>query len=319
MNITFFCPIDLASSHSQALSRLLSIGKNHMVNQAMSELICQQFAVQADPDYPLAALSANVDNQASTAYYLQADPVHLILQRDAFALSDPAALAITQAELQALSEVLNQHFVADGFIFELSKQKLLLRLAAAAKMSTTLPEKVIARNVFPYLPQGVDAPYWNKVMNEMQMLLHEHPINQHREIIDLPVINGIWLSGGGGLPQLAMSTFNKVYSDISYVLKLAQLTNVVCASLPDDMKFGFNQDNVLIATESSTKLDAWSDMLYKLVQQGVSLQLNLVHQDTVLISEIKPRDVYKLWLWQLLRKNKSLIDYFQTHYSRMKN
>ncbi len=321
MNITFFCPIDLqrdvADSSQSSLNRLLTIGNNRMVNQAMSELICQQFAVQATPDYPLAALSCEFNDKAPPPYYLQADPVHLVMQRDAFALSDPSTLAITHAELLALSVVLNQHFMSDGFVFEVSNEKLLLRLEVAPKISTTLPEKVVGRNVYSFLPQGVDASYWNKILNEIQMLLHEHPLNQQREMASLPVINSIWLSGGGLLPIAAKSSFNKIYSDMTYVHKLAHLAGVACQNLPIDKKFELNQDQILIVTKNKVNIEAWFDILYQCVQKGASLQLNLAHQDVVLVSEIKPSHVLKFWLLRLLRKNRPINSYFHEYYAAM--
>lgn len=318
MNITFFCTLHLdsavASEQNHALSQLVSIGQSRLDSQTMAALICQQFGVQPNPDYPLAALSSEAESQD---YYLQANPVHLILQRDAFALSDPAVLVVSHEELQALSAALNQHFMQDGLSFELCSHYLLLRLNTTPKISTTLPEKVVGRNVYDYLPQGADASYWNKIINEIQMLLHEHPINQQRESMGLPVINSIWLSGGGCLPKAASSALSKVYSDIAYVQKLAQLASVDCEYLPIDANIQVNQGDVVIALNNSNQLEGWAKILLKHVQNGARLQLNLVHQDTVLISEIKPRDAYKLWLWKILGKHKSLMSYFQAHYSNL--
>lgn len=323
MHITFFCPIDLgndvANNNQQLLSGLLTTGKNHIVNQAMPELICQQFGVEANPDHPIAALSGEFDNSISTKYYLQADPVHLVLQRDAFALSDLSTLAITKAELLALSELLNQHFMADGLFFKVNNERLLLGLIAVPRISTTLPEKVIGRNIYDYLPQGADASYWNKIVNEMQMLLHEHPFNQRREALGFPIINSIWLSGGGFLPATTMSPFNRVFSDVSYVQRLAQLAGVSIQKLPSDRHIELNQDQVLVVTQSNTDIYVWIDILYELINKGATLQLNLAHQDVVLVSEIRPGSVYKLWLYKLLRKKKPVISHFHDCYTKMQN
>ena len=342
MNITFFCPVDLndVNLNSQLLNQLLAVGKNRIINHTMAELICQQFSVPATPDYPLAALTAGIGPDTPPHYYLQSDPVHLILQRDAFTLSDPAALALSQADLQALCDLLNQHFFEEDFTFELSKaalshtesdsessssfsqNKLLLRLNNPPKISTTLPEKVVARNVYDYLPQGENASYWNKITNEIQMLLHEHALNQQRELHQLPAINSIWLSAGGTLPKVAATCFNQVISDICYVQTLAKLAKVECELVSKPIPFVLNQ-NILIALKPNTDMAQWLDVLYKLVQQGATLQLNLAHQDAVLVCEIKPRDLYKLWLINCLRKvklrtkNKTVLSYFQAYYQRV--
>ena len=336
VNITFFCPIDLDNvrlnsqlvNDMQLLNQLLAIGKIRMVNLTMAELICQKFGVQLTPDYPLAALTAHSSFDANNHYYLQADPVHLILQRDAVALSDPATLLIAEEELQTLCDVLNQHFFEDDFTFELShgakntaepstaklsQAKLLLRLNTPPKITTTLPEKVIARNVYDYLPQGDDASYWNKITNEIQMLLHEHPINQQRELKHLPAINSVWLSGGGLLPDLPITMFSQVISDVSYVQTLARLVKVECGLMSNYIKFELNQQ-VFIALTPNSDIKHWLEILYKLVQQGATLQLNLAHQDAVLVCDIKPRDLYKAWLFKWLGKEKPVLSYFQAYY-----
>ena len=307
----------LLDDPKNTLARLLGLGQNHMVNQAMSELICEQFGVKANPDYPLAALSSQA-NKDSTAYYLQAEPVHLILQRDCFALSDSASLDILPDELQALMMVLNTHFVGDGLVFELTREnKLLLRLNDTPNIKTSLPEKVIGRNVYSFLPQGADASQWNKIINEIQMLLHEHPINQQREAVGKPSINSVWLSGGGVLPNDVSTAFESVYSNVPYVQKLAQLSGVDAHNLPTDYLFA-NKQQVLIVLDNTFDTNAWFDVLLNQVRQGATLRLNLAYQEVVLSSVIRPRDLYKhwykTWIWTLLRKNKTVRQHFQAHF-----
>lgn len=51
------------------------------------------------------------------------------------------------------------------------------------------------RNVEGYLPAGIHARQYRRLLNEIQMTWHEHPVNLRREATgDLP-INSIWLSG----------------------------------------------------------------------------------------------------------------------------
>src|SRR2546430_884920 len=38
---------------------------------------------------------------------------------------------------------------------------------------------------------------FHALMNEAQMLLHEHPVNAEREARGLPALNSIWFWGGG--------------------------------------------------------------------------------------------------------------------------
>ncbi|MBA3477166.1 MAG: hypothetical protein H0T52_02020 [Lautropia sp.] len=59
------------------------------------------------------------------------------------------------------------------------------------------------RNVEGYLPEGSDARRYRKLLNEIQMTWHEHPVNQRREREGRLAINSIWLSGPAEAPALA--------------------------------------------------------------------------------------------------------------------
>lgn len=41
---------------------------------------------------------------------------------------------------------------------------------------------------------------WRKLVNELQMLWHTHPVNENRMRQGLMTVNGLWLYGGGGVP-----------------------------------------------------------------------------------------------------------------------
>ena len=61
-------------------------------------------------------------------------------------------------------------------------------------------DRVIGRDVDPWLPSGASARLLRRLQNEMQMLLYTHPINEARAARrDLP-INSLWFSGTGCLP-----------------------------------------------------------------------------------------------------------------------
>jgi hypothetical protein len=57
--------------------------------------------------------------------------------------------------------------------------------------------------LFELLPQGPDARIWRRWESEIEMLLHDHPVNLRREAQARPVANGLWLCDGGALPPPA--------------------------------------------------------------------------------------------------------------------
>jgi hypothetical protein len=49
-----------------------------------------------------------------------------------------------------------------------------------------------------WLPEGEHARAFRKLQNEVQMLWHEHPINEARQARGLQPVNSCWLWGGAG-------------------------------------------------------------------------------------------------------------------------
>jgi len=135
------------------------------------------------------------------AYWLYAAPVHLVLQRDTFSLAAPVPLPLEQPEIDTLTTLLNTHFGSDGIQFYWHENLWFLRLAQHPQIQTSLPESALNQDIHAFMPTGEGAMRWAQVVNEMQMLLFEHPVNNAREARHLPAMNSLWCYGGGQLPQ----------------------------------------------------------------------------------------------------------------------
>ena len=60
---------------------------------------------------------------------------------------------------------------------------------------TERPDWIIGELLRPNLPRGDHARLVERWMNELQMLLHAHPVNTAREERRLPPVNLVWLWG----------------------------------------------------------------------------------------------------------------------------
>ncbi len=72
-----------------------------------------------------------------------------------------------------------------------------MRFNRAIDCSTQPPDAAVGRNVHDYMPAGRDGARIRSLMNEVQMLLHEHPVNQRRERAGQLPVNGWWIWGFG--------------------------------------------------------------------------------------------------------------------------
>jgi len=66
----------------------------------------------------------------------------------------------------------------------------------------------------------------HKLLTEIQMLLHTHPVNQKREAAGQMPINSLWLWGGGVLSPRRESNFDGLWSNDALALGLARAAGV---------------------------------------------------------------------------------------------
>jgi hypothetical protein len=179
----------------------------------------QSFAL---PDFPAGALTVlGTGSDPGTAAWLRADPVHLQLLRDRAVVVPGEALRIATDEAHALVAFLNAHFA----------DRLEIRAAAPARWSARLPAPLDAGRE-PALEAAGEAAaparQGDALLTELQMALHEHPVNQAREARGEPAINSLWLWGSGVQPAAASAPWQSVTADDPMVRGLARAAKVRC-------------------------------------------------------------------------------------------
>ena len=148
---------------------------------------------------PFAAHAAREDGiEVLDLAWGQLTPVHWHVGRDEIVLTDPAALQLDEAESRALLESVRELFESEGFALAWGSP---LRWYAAHESLVELPtaslDRVVGRNVDRWLPEGAQARLLRRLQNEVQMLLHTHPVNEAREARGALAVNSFWLSGCG--------------------------------------------------------------------------------------------------------------------------
>lgn len=305
MNLQIFilCSASLISdekSHHSALERLLAAGKHTRHLESLTTMLCQQMGVKKQADWPIAPLCwLGEGNRPEAAYWLRADPVHFVLQRDSFSLGE--SVALSQQETQTLMTVLNEHFALDGLWFYVaSSGRWYLRLNANPEISTTLLETAMGRDVSAYLPQGAGAAKWNQLLNEMQMLLHDHPLNQAREANGELPMNSLWLSGGGELPAKFETSPKTIFTNNALAKGLSLTANCPCLALPENLEVIINQagsDAWLVLDDVDEAESKWFAPALAGLRAGKIRQLTLhfAARDQVLSVDIRPQDLWKFW------------------------
>lgn len=296
----------LNSAEVGALPRLLSRASVRMLDLPLEALVCSQYGLAPKPDYPIAPITAAADGlDVGDAYWLRADPVHLLLQRDSFSLSEPIPLRVQREHALLIIASLNEHFSHDGMTFMMgSSGAWYLRLATQPEIQTTLPSVALGRNIFQYLPQGAAASTWTSYLNEVQMLLHEHPVNVERESSHNAIINSVWFSGGGVMP----SAFFK-QDDTDLMLGSSALYHGLSkwsglAIRAADQDFPQTLQSLDTCLHARVELSGqhlsddnnfnilWDALRARQIEQ---LTLNLGCYEKTLVATIKPVNTYRFW------------------------
>ncbi|MDE2090470.1 MAG: hypothetical protein KGJ08_01045 [Gammaproteobacteria bacterium] len=155
-------------------------------------------------------------------FYFRADPVHLAPDRDQLVMLPLSVLQVQMEEAQALAETFNRTYAAEGYRLETPyPERWYLRVPAPLECVTHEPVQVSGGSVFEFMPQGEAGQRLRQLMNEIQMLFHEQPVNLAREASGRPSINSLWLWGGGSLPETTATRPGRVLTDIPLVTGLA--------------------------------------------------------------------------------------------------
>ena len=201
--------------------------------------LCQAFEVERQHDWPVAALTLALDGgDVAEGYWLRADPVHLLAHRDRLTLLDPEMVKPRLEDAAELVPLLNRHFAADGLAFQAPHPgRWYVRAPGALRLSTRELSQAAGRDVAGAMPTGEDSLRWRRVLTEIQMLFHEHAVNQRREERGELPINSVWLWGGGRRPSVQGQHFTHVAGENLLAQALAGRTGAEVLSgskLPAD-------------------------------------------------------------------------------------
>jgi hypothetical protein len=206
---------------------------------------------------------------AADNIWLVAEPVYLKPDRDALALFRGAHLEITNEDAAALITTLNQHFAQDGLLFAAATaSRWYVQCPLNRAPSASSPSWVAARGeLFTHMPKSMaDGLNWRAILNEAQMLLFNHPINEKREVLGRLPINGVWIFGGAKIDAVALPPpYQTVYSTNFEALALAECFKLSCEDMPSDwtsVKFSANNIITINALESIAVEEDFSQWQY---------------------------------------------------------
>jgi hypothetical protein len=225
-------PASLAERRFPSLELLFARGRRSRLDiESREQWLLESFGVARQTDWPSAPYALLGEGRApGDDYWMHADPAHFSADRDSVLVAEGALLDITNDEAQQIAALVNGHF-GDALQLHVAQPGRWYARVASPPPGSTVPLRQATGSA---VSTAVGSIQWHALMNEIQMLLHEHPINEARESRGAAVINGVWLWGGGRLAPARQERLRGVLSRHPLAVGLAQCAGVPASPLPAD-------------------------------------------------------------------------------------
>lgn len=231
--------------------------------------------------FPEGAVTAAADLGVREGCWLKATPLNFAAGMSNLAASALAgAHAVSAEERLQLGETLAAHLHSAGFQLEETGGQWVVRAPETLNAVTRRPELAM-RDLDSAMPTGMDAPVLRRLMAELQMLLHEHAVNQRRARRGAPAVNAIWLHGIGGVTRARRGELPQAFGDEPYLRGLYKLHDrPVQAPLGDAAELlARKTDRALVVVDAPTLAileTRWLDPLVRAMRRGRIASLDLI-------------------------------------------
>lgn len=233
----------LASGRFAGLEHAGRFGVRAALGEGWRAWLAQQLAradlAQVAPARIAAAVLAEPQAQsAQAATYWIATPLHLTAGLARVHLDHRGVLALSAAERATLATAFAGTFGSSGFsLTPLPSGDFLLKTPGVGALRTVEPARCIGSDLAEALPQGAAAAALRRLVAEIEMWLHAHPLNEARQQRREPPVTTLWPWGADGqaLPAAATAWPSQpplAYGRDAWLAGLWHLAGEACRATP---------------------------------------------------------------------------------------
>ncbi len=203
------------------LARVARYGSGQVLEQGWRPWLAawsgQGELAQSAPATVAAAASHTRADEAEGRMVWLATPVHLIAGLASVHLDARGLLQVDLDSRRALAQDFNTVFADSGFRLEaLSSAGFLILGPRLNEADTVEPARILGSSVTEVLPEASTAPTLRRLVAEIEMWLHSHPVNAERARRRRLPVTALWLWGGGGAREgIALSVEPPLGSDMT--------------------------------------------------------------------------------------------------------
>jgi hypothetical protein len=143
----------------------------------------------------LASLHAGVKNPSETVWLAELSAI--TVGREGATIAHPASFEITSAEADALFDAVSGLWTDRAIsALPINARQWRIWLDPSASTRSLTPAAMAEMRLTDWWPQEDSLREWRRVLNEIQMVWHDHPVNIARAERGEVPINSLWLFGG---------------------------------------------------------------------------------------------------------------------------
>jgi hypothetical protein len=313
-----------AFAKAPALSRFLRRSRRQtFAARSLEEAALSLFDHHAGPaELPVAPYSYLAETgQTPEAYCLRADPVHLQVDAGGLILFDASTFPFSKEESRALSDSIANFLIQDGWRLNATHTQRWYLCGGNSQQLTTLPLSLVrGKSVGEVLPHGQDASEWLSRCNEIQMLMYSHPVNQQRAARGLPLVNSLWIWGGGVLTEQSGNCYSKVFANDVFIQGLGIWDEALCEPVPQDAQALLHRidkgDRALLVLDDCSSAAAyqefqhWNEAIERYEQQWFAPLLKALSTRQLQSLELFPLNGYRYRMvfrqaWHFWKRSRS--------------
>jgi len=241
--------------------------------------LCTRFGLRISDseEVPAGALGLLGDGgDPGDGFWLCADPVHLVADRDRVMLFPIDGSAFSPAQTASRADLFNKHFSGDGWYLEApSSTRWYLRAPRPLQVTTHPLHAVSGRSLDAFLPEGPDARLLRRMVAECEMLFHAAGGMTADQPPGPETTNSLWVSGGGTLPKGLAASFEQVVSSDPLALGLARSAGIpgighwrMLSNEPRTLVYETRLRQALSVGDEEAFLDAFRRLLDALAEAG---------------------------------------------------
>jgi hypothetical protein len=250
-----------------ALERAWSRGRRRRIEaRTPNHLRFRLFGIDTDGQLPVAALTHVNDRRAKPQgdyYWLRADPVtmwadmaRVFMTHFGFADVDPYERNEIELCVRGVLQEEGIHLQSDH------PERWCIALGEPIDFGFTPLDEALGMDLAEALPDHPGARYWRRILNEIQVALHNSPVNVRRRARGKREINSVWFWGGGFLPDATPRFLvETVYSEDPVSRGLAIINDCRIKGQLDALVTEFSTDGQAVLIDwTATSSDAEKEM-----------------------------------------------------------